>query len=118
MPTSVHKLLIHAHEIIESCSLPIGMISEEALEAKNKDLRRLRRENTRKISRKSTMEDLFHSLPYSSDPYITTVANKNGDAQFNFYNKVNCCEDELLALLKKPDNYIYDCSFSIEEMEE
>ena len=36
MPQSVHKILLHGHAIIEVCSLPLGMYSEEAQEASNK----------------------------------------------------------------------------------
>lgn len=102
MPASVHKLLIHAHEIIDSCSLAIGMMSEEALEARNKDLRRFRRENTRKISRKCTMEDLFHALLYSSDPYISTLSINEGSPLLNSDHNDKCFPDELLHLLSEP----------------
>ena len=35
MPTTVHKLLIHGHQIIEQSVLPIGKLSEEAQESMN-----------------------------------------------------------------------------------
>lgn len=53
MPSSVHKILIHGAEIINNVSLPIGMMSEEAQESRNKDLRNLREHHTRKNSRKT-----------------------------------------------------------------
>lgn len=102
MPASVHKLLIHAHAIIDSYSIAIGMMSEEALEARNKDLRRFRRENTRKISRKSTMEDLFHALLYSSDVYISSLAIEDDGALIHSSHKNKCFPDELLDLLSEP----------------
>lgn len=61
MPSSLHKLLIHGAEIIESAVLPIGMFSEEALEARNKDFRRYRECHTRKFSRVQTMTDLLNT---------------------------------------------------------
>jgi hypothetical protein len=39
MPTTVHKMLLHGSKIIkEMALLSIGMISEEAQEARNKDI--------------------------------------------------------------------------------
>lgn len=42
MPPSVHKLLFHGGDIIASLNLPIGLYSEEAQEARNKDFKRIR----------------------------------------------------------------------------
>ena len=39
MPTSVHKVLIHAKEVIEKAILPIGQLSEEAQEASSSIVR-------------------------------------------------------------------------------
>ena len=46
---SVYKSLIHGLDIIQNAALPIGMMTEEAFESRNKDL------HSRKISK----EDLF-----------------------------------------------------------
>lgn len=77
MPSSVHKLLIHGADIIEAAVLPIGMFSEEALEARNKDFRRYREFYTIKFSRLQTMTDLFNSLLVSSDPFISSLSKTN-----------------------------------------
>lgn len=74
MPSSIHKILIHGAEIINNVVLPIGMMSEEALEARNKDVRNFRLHHTRKTSRQHTMEDLMHALLFSSDPFISTLS--------------------------------------------
>ena len=42
MPTAVHKILIHGHEVIDYAPLPIGQMSEEAQEARNKDVKKFR----------------------------------------------------------------------------
>ena len=42
MPSNVHKILCHGKLVIASCILPIGQLSEEAQEARNKDNRRYR----------------------------------------------------------------------------
>lgn len=71
MPSTVHKILIHGAEIIEAAVLPIGLLSEEAQESRNKDYKYYRLHFTRKCSRTATNEDVFHKLLESSDPYIT-----------------------------------------------
>lgn len=77
IPSSVNKLLIHEPDIIQSAVLPIGMNSEEALEARNKDLRKYRELHTRKFSRLQTMTDLFYMLLVSSDPLISSISKIN-----------------------------------------
>ncbi|XP_049316979.1 uncharacterized protein LOC125779750 [Bactrocera dorsalis] len=41
LPPSVHKILVHGFEVIESAIISIGELSEEAAEAKNKDIKRI-----------------------------------------------------------------------------
>lgn len=74
MPSSIHKILIHGGEIISNVGLPIGMMSEEALEARNKDVRNFRLLHIRKTSRQHTMADLMHALLFSSDPFISSLS--------------------------------------------
>lgn len=76
MPQSVHKILIHGGQIIRVAALPIGQLSEEAQEARNKDSRRFREFHTRKFSRKKTIEDLIHMLLISSDPLISSIRKR------------------------------------------
>lgn len=76
MPSSVHKILIHGADIIQNAALPIGMMSEEALESRNKDFRFIREHHTRKMSREKTIEDLFNYLLLSSDPLISSFSTK------------------------------------------
>lgn len=73
MPPSVHKVLIHGSEIIDSLVLPIGLYSEEASEARNKDFKNIREHHTRKMNRTVTNEDLLHGLLVSSDPLISSL---------------------------------------------
>lgn len=72
MPTSIHIVLIHGYAVIETLALPIGQLSEDAQEARNKDLKRFRENHARKCSRKETMEDVFTRLLVSSDPLISS----------------------------------------------
>lgn len=90
MPVSVHKILLHGNKIIVAAVLPIGMLSEEAQEARNKDYRRYRLNHSRKFSRIATNEDVMNLLLVSSDPFINTIRQttktKNFDVQEDMRN--------------------------------
>lgn len=74
MPLSVHKLLIHGADIFKHFGmLPIGKLSEEASEARNKDFRNVREHHARKCSRTMMNEDILHNFLISSDPQITLL---------------------------------------------
>lgn len=73
MPVSVHKILVHGSDIIKFALVPIGQLSEEAQEARNKDIKKYRKCNTRKNSRINTMQDLLNNLLVSSDPFISSL---------------------------------------------
>lgn len=73
MPVTVHKILLHSGEVIKSSLLPIGQLSEEAQEARNKDCRRFREHNTQKQSRVATNRDLLNMLLITSDPVVNSL---------------------------------------------
>ena len=77
MPPSVHKLLVHGADIIRSLPLPVGMLSEEAQEKRNKESRNIRERNARKTGREDTMEDQTHQLLVTSDPLIANIIRKD-----------------------------------------
>lgn len=77
MPASVHKILLHGAEIIRNAFLPIGQLSEEVIEARHKEFRRFRLNNTRKKNRKCTNEDIMFCLLISSDPYISSLRHSS-----------------------------------------
>lgn len=74
MSVTLHKILIHGANIIDSISLPIGMLSEQAGESRNKFWRYDREHHTRKLNRKTTILDLIHRALESSDPLISTMS--------------------------------------------
>lgn len=88
MPSSLHKVLIHGGQIIKSISLPIGQLSEEAAESRNKDFKRFRQSHSRKFSRVSTNEDVIHALLISSDPLISSLRHKwqNKNSEMELYS--------------------------------
>lgn len=71
MPVSVHKILLHGADVIESFPIPIGQLSEDVLEARQKDYRTFRSGFSRKMSRIATNTDVLHSMFISSDPKIS-----------------------------------------------
>ena len=54
MPLTEHKILYQREGETKYCILPIGHLSEETVEAQNKELRKFRDSHTRKISRIAT----------------------------------------------------------------
>lgn len=70
---TVHLILIHGPDVIKNGIVPVGQLSEEAAESRNKDIKQYRERFTRKISRIKTNEDLFKRLLLSSDPMITGI---------------------------------------------
>lgn len=73
MPASVHKVLLHGGEVVRHFLIPIGQLSEDAQEARNKDFRSYREHHTRKTSRSKTNEDILNRLLISSDPLISSI---------------------------------------------
>ncbi|GFY66303.1 dna-mediated transposase, partial [Trichonephila inaurata madagascariensis] len=71
MPQSLHKVLIHGGLLVHDSILPIGQMSEEAIEARNKDSKYLYEHHSHKFNRKQSIEDMIQMLLVSSDPYIT-----------------------------------------------
>lgn len=95
MPTTVHKILTHGPEVIKSAILPIGQLSEEAQEARNKDIRKYREGHSRKFSREQTMCDIFNHLLVSSDPLITSSRK--------LVQKTSTLSKSVTDLLDEPD---------------
>lgn len=106
MTVTVHKILIHGAKIIESIPLPIGMLSEQAGESRNKFWRYDREHHTRKLDRKTTVLDLFHRALESSDPLLSTMSV--GDRQKK--RKRAAIPEKVLQLLKptKDNVFVHD----------
>lgn len=73
MTPTMHKILIHGAEIIENALLPIGQLSEEAAEARNKHFRLYRENYARKFSREHCNLDVYNRLLLSSDPLLSSM---------------------------------------------
>lgn len=70
-------------------------MSEEAQEARNKDIKRYREFHSRKFSRNETTEDMFHMLLISSDPIITNLRSRD-------IKRSALLPKDVLTLLKVP----------------
>ncbi|GFQ72074.1 hypothetical protein TNCT_644431 [Trichonephila clavata] len=81
-------------------------MSEEALEARNKDSKYFREHHTRKFNRKQSMEDIIQMLLVSSEPYITSLRKFKR-------KKKESLPKEVLGMLKAPQ-----VSFSQQESSE
>ncbi|XP_076545847.1 uncharacterized protein LOC143305586 [Osmia lignaria lignaria] len=73
MTPTMHKILLHGSIIIEHALLPIGQLSEEAAEARNKHFRLYRQNYSRKFSRESCNLDVINRLLLTSDPLLTGI---------------------------------------------
>lgn len=73
MTPTVHKILKHGAAIIQNALLPIGQLSEEAAEARNKHFRLYRTNFARKFSRESCNLDILNRLLLSSDPLLSCM---------------------------------------------
>ncbi|KAK9712510.1 hypothetical protein QE152_g24846 [Popillia japonica] len=71
MTPTLHKILIHGSIVVEKALLTIGLLSEEAAEARNKHFRSYRMNYARNFSRESCNLDVIHRLLLTSDPLIT-----------------------------------------------
>lgn len=98
MPPSVHKILMHGARVISSFLIPIGQLTEEALESRNKDIRSYRQDHTRKFSRIETNTDLLHRLLETSDPLITHIRG------FPKKSETPMSDDAKNLLVKSDDN--------------
>jgi hypothetical protein len=74
---SVHRFLCHGKLFIEHFDLPIGALSESALEARNKYNRRAREHHARKTSMADNVMDVFHYLLCTSDAYMFLARQRN-----------------------------------------
>lgn len=60
MTPTLHKILIHGPEVVEKALLPIGQLSEEAAETRNKFIRSYRLNFARKFSRETCNMDVLN----------------------------------------------------------
>ena len=97
MPVSMHKMLIHGHQIIDALCIPPGQASEEALEATHKIVRNARQSHTCKTSRIRSNTDLAKWLLLISDPVLASMRKQT------YKNNHQSFPKEVMSLLKAPN---------------
>lgn len=73
MTLTVHKILIHDASVIETALVPIGQLSEEAAEIRNKHFRLYHQNFAMKFSREACNFDVIDKLLCSSDPLLSSM---------------------------------------------
>ncbi|XP_043867476.1 uncharacterized protein LOC122757883 [Drosophila mojavensis] len=76
MSPTVHKILVHGHQIMDNCIVPVGVLGENASEARNKIYKNDRKSHARKSSRLENISDVFNRALDSSDPLISSLSLK------------------------------------------
>ncbi|XP_030752406.1 uncharacterized protein LOC115879646 isoform X2 [Sitophilus oryzae] len=108
---TVHKILYHGHEYMKQFPfIPVGALSEEPQEARNKDFKRYRTDFSRKISRKDTLEDIFNRFMLTSDPLFfflfkkfqlsskTTKKDENVHLPLDFLNEETSVNNAMMGV--------------------
>ena len=74
MPATLHALFVHGHEYLtwaeHTVGIPLGAISEGAIEAYNKMVKALRRMHARMSSIQAQSADIIHYELWWSDPLV------------------------------------------------
>lgn len=96
MPVSVHKMLMHGKQVIDTLCITIGHASEEGLEATHKLLRNARLHHTCKNSRIRSNSDLIHWLFVVTDPLLAGFRKHSN-------HKDDHLPAEVISLLKSPE---------------
>jgi len=107
MSATVHKVLMHGYQIIEASILPLGVLGENASEARNKYYKSDRRLHARKSSRQNNMAVVFHRAMDSSDPLVSSIYLTKRLVQ---QNKLPLPAD-VIQLLESP-NLLYSCNMN------
>lgn len=74
MTPTMHNILTDGATIVEHAILPIGQLSEEAAEARNKHFRVYRQNFSRKFSREYCNKDVLNR--YNSDHYLSSTRKR------------------------------------------
>lgn len=72
-PTSVHKILYHGNLILGEFIVPIGMVSEAAQIARNKDTTSFSSRNAKNEGREQVMTEIIKQLMVLGDPMVSTA---------------------------------------------
>ena len=77
-PQAVHKILVHSTQVMQIKNLPIGALSEEAQESRNKDVKNYTQFFSLKTNRQHTNRDVMRRLLFGSDPEVSSLRRSSG----------------------------------------
>lgn len=104
MSPTMHKILRHGATVIDLAILPIGQLSEEAAEARNKHFRIYRQNFSRKFSREDCNKDVLNRLLLTSDPFLSSNRQRQRKTRKPF-------SVEALELLVPETSYVSSTDF-------
>lgn len=102
MPVTIHKILLHGDMIVRESLLPLGMLSEQAGESRNRLYALYRDQHAQKTSRIATLTDVFNRCLDSSDPLLSRFGL---DERLKMREK-NSFPELTMDLLQDSDDYL------------
>ena len=93
---------MHGWEVMKYCKMPIGSLSEECAECRNKDVFYNKEHHSRKNSFLNIITDLFNYMIYDSDPYLSEIRSK-ALAHNNYLELPDIVKDMLLEVEPETD---------------
>lgn len=85
----VHGAQVHEADIVKSLPLPVGQLSEDAIESAHKEYKTLKQYHSRKTSRINTNTDIFNLMLISLNPVVTNIQKKPRKNQTKFNEVVS-----------------------------
>ena len=73
MSPTFYKILVHGAQVIRHTILPIGQLTKEVAEVRNKNFRQYRIKFSRKFSGEDCNRDIMNRLILSSDSYLSST---------------------------------------------
>lgn len=98
LPTAVHKILYHGRVFAEEFIIPIGMMSEEAQVARNKDSTSFFRRHAGKESKQEVMGNVMKFMMILGDPMMSMADLISRKEKQNW----NCFEEDVQSLIAIP----------------
>lgn len=109
LPTIVHKLLYHGKAMAEEFIIPIGMMSEEAQLARNRDSKSFFQRHAKKESTEQVLMQVIKHMMVLGDPVMTQadLETRKTKQNWKFYktNKRLVFDEDVQKLLLAPTQF-------------
>lgn len=114
MSPTVHKILVHGYQIINQFIVPVGVLGENASEARNKLYKSDRKSHARKCSRLANITDVFNRAMDSSEPLLSSFCLRDRSK----FGKKKLLPKEVIGILQNQDAELYKSSYQLNNEEE